>query len=125
VKPDAQQIAIAEACGWSEEDARRGFKTRSVVIDGVRGNQICEQMPDYLNDLNAMHEVEKKLIGLLVPPTRTHVFDDYIGNLYRVVNNLKPDAYYHWSDIDHSTVVASAPQRCEAFLRTLNLWKES
>jgi hypothetical protein len=107
---DQQRIAIAEACGWSEEDARRGFKTRSVVIDGVRCNQICGQIPDYLNDLNAMHEAEKVIRN---KPNKRN------GQVY---------SYVYESILSTLTggdpIYATAAQRAEAFLKTLNLWAE-
>ena len=52
-------------------------------------------MPDYLNDLNAMHEAEKVL--------NDHQWDDYICQLGHAMG-------------------ATAAQRAEAFLKTLNLW---
>ena len=47
--PEAQRIAIAEACGWNYIDSKtiypRGIK------DGV-----TLELPNYLNDLNAVHD---------------------------------------------------------------------
>lgn len=41
--PEAQRIAIAEACGWQ-------------LLGGMWHHPIGGFIPDYLNDLNAMHE---------------------------------------------------------------------
>lgn len=90
-----QRIAIAEACGWESSAPDWG---------GERHN--C---PDYLNDLNAMHEAEKVL-------TRPQ-FEDYICELSFLTSNNKTSSPYKW------TVVATAAQRAEAFLKTLNLWQ--
>src|SRR5688572_3402540 len=54
---DEQRIAIAEACGWIK------FFEPSDRDEGVgkwlwhKGKQNLKQPPDYLNDLNSMHEV--------------------------------------------------------------------
>ena len=56
-----------------------------------------------LSDLNAMHEAEK-----MIQKNADHVFD-YMDNLEQVT-----------SFVPH---FATAAQRAEAFLRTLNLWK--
>jgi len=55
---------------------------------------------DYCNDLNAMHEAEKLLTY--------KQFEDYLMELLGVI---------------HEPILASARQRAEAFLRTLDKWK--
>ena len=65
-------------------------------------NDWTKDIPDYLNDLNAMHEAEKALVehpGL------------YWFALAKVVGGSLKDV-----------ACATASQRAEAFLRTLNLW---
>lgn len=69
-------------------------------------------LPDFCNDLNAMHEAEKLL--------RAEDGDDieYRDALIRAMSNpygCHPEAW-----IWHAT----ARQRAEAFLRTLNKWKD-
>jgi hypothetical protein len=101
---EAQRIAIAEACGWkiSAKTNRSPSDSRySAVNDRFFG------LPDYLNDLNAMHEAEK-------------TFDDceirwgaYKSQLFVL---LEPHRHY---------LHATAAQRAEAFLKTLNLWKDT
>jgi len=67
------------------------------------------QPANYFADLNAMHEAEKVL-------TEDSQWDDYDFWLCR---NAKPGELPF-----KSATHASAAQRAEAFLRTLNLWKE-
>lgn len=69
--PDEQRIAIAEACGWTkihfyEDNAGPGFWSGDPppklnayweVID-----QRSDRLPDYLNDLNAVHKAWLTLI---------------------------------------------------------------
>lgn len=101
--PEAQRIAIAEACGWR----RTMYQSPSQIPAGVpfwvqNGKFVQDQdLPDYINDLNAMHEAEGAL--------KFKQQSDYCIQL----QNLED---YYWS--------ATAAKRAEAFLRTLGLWKE-
>ncbi len=105
--PEQQRIDIHEALGWTK------------VIEGPnhyawkRGDEFhyVASTPDYHNDLNAMHEAEKLLTDLQ--------WDTYTQHLLQLMPYLsgQPDRL---SDPAHST----AAQRAEAFLRTLNLWKD-
>ncbi len=112
MNPESQRIAIAEACGakWQEDNFRNRMlvdvgKDRVLFIDVHGGFDIG--LPDYLNDLNAMHEAEKVL--------DSEQCSLYFRTLFDVVgNSLKPMNMVH----------ATATQRAEAFLRTLGLWKE-
>lgn len=74
-----------------------------------------DPLPDYLNDLNAMHEAESQF-------ETTGQALEFIAQLKGVIlrhAGLRPDGHCgHWR-ITHAT----AAQRAEAFLRTLNLWK--
>ena len=69
------------------------------------------ELPDYLNDLNAMRDAELKLV----------VGDD---------NTLWPEFTYNLGVVMGcpisfaSLIHASAPQRAEAILKTLNIWTE-
>ena len=84
-------VAIAEACGWEEGVERY-----------VQNLPLMKAPPDYCTDLNAMHEAEEMLTGVL--------WRDYFERLQR-----------HGKA---SGIRASARQRAEAFLRTLGKWEE-
>jgi len=92
------QIAIAEACGWKLHP-----KNDYIVIPPNSPNSVQPRhtLPDYLNDLNAMHEAEKSLLET----------EDWI--CYH--DELRDMIFPVWH--------ATARQRAEAFLKTLNLWK--
>ena len=94
--PEQQRIAIAEACGkwhsgWPHEYMNQADRLRHI--------------PNYLNDLNAMHDAEKAMNN-----------NDW------------------WKFVEHLTnicgggtalgISATASQRAEAFLRTIGKWKE-
>ena len=108
--PEAQRIAIAKACGFKDirrEVAERLFGNMDWFGTPLQGTEFEErvQLPRYLKDLNAMHEAEK----VLTPKQRCDYMDF-----------LDPQEQNGW-DVCHAT----ASQRAEAFLRTLNLWKEA
>lgn len=109
MKPEEQRIAIAKACGWQHLPAGTygpedcwfryeptGERVRSTV-----------NLPDYLNDLNAVHEAEKVLPDIQL----------YIRFLYLTVLE-DPE------NVANEVATTTAAQRAEAFLRTLNLWTE-
>jgi len=122
MKPEAQQIAIAKACGWTEilrpcDDAYHYLPTDTLGfvmgrVCGIRPRGIhienAAPLPNYLNDLNAMHEAEKVLI-------RPNLYAKggwgmYLGYLSKVTDEQHP-------------IDATAAQRAEAFLRTIGKWE--
>ena len=96
--PEEQRIAMAEACGWNYIDSKtiypRGIK------DGV-----TLELPDYLNDLNAMHDAENTVIK----PQRLW---------YQYCLRLEGRSF-------DESIGATASQRAEAFLRTIGKWEET
>jgi hypothetical protein len=115
MKPEEQRIAIAEACGWTpigrpeQYDPPIGFPAGALT---VAGNQ--QLLPDYLNDINAMREAENKLSK-----------DHRKQLVYVLLRVVIADLDRYTPEIDKFRVIyfATAAQRAEAFLRTLNLWK--
>ncbi len=88
-------IKIAEACGMTVRFDGSWFRN---------SNQGCEDgsvVPSYCSDLNAMHEAERAK-GL-------HTTE--LSIIYKT-----------WLDRLSCPHFATARQRAEAFLRTLNLW---
>lgn len=125
MKPEAQRIAIAEACGWKIKFEVGFNKPHVVKPDGeeifypnsynesysnVWQALYFKQIPDYITDLNAIHEAEKVLTE--------DQQDAYLDALYEVCN---PDSMYR---DDWRMCNATAAQRAEAFLRTVGKWKE-
>jgi len=109
---DEMRIAIAEYCGWKHTLATQQFP---IVRHGMRlpntfGPDIeafwhpniegvYASPPDYLNDLNAMHEAEKTL-----KPKGGLVFHDYTVNLLEITTKERTHTY-----------CATARQRASAF----------
>ena len=106
--PEQQRIAIAEACGWQwksrMKDSIRVWSKPPLMVYYDCG------LPDYLNDLNAMHEVEKTLNATLLNSYRRLL---YLVVLDDQVNTSNEPAW------------ATAAQRAEAFLRATGKWVES
>lgn len=142
MKTEQQQIAIAEACGWTFTKQPRSNMMSQIPawhLTSPTGEMQCGKdvwfdthygkesvyrafqgdlvdylndcgVPDYLNDLNAMHEAEKRL--------SSHQRYLYIK---RLGFNDGPQARV-WNGGMHG-YDSTAAQRAEAFLKTLNLWK--
>lgn len=118
-----QRIKIAEACGW---------KIQKVKIDEIHvwepGSQLPMRLglnlerviPDYPRDLNAMHEAEK-ILKNDEPYSQRNFYASILGSLTYNDNGRgwQPLSNDDCFPITHAT----AAQRAEAFLKTLNLWK--
>jgi len=104
--PEAQRIAIAEACGYTHV---RIVKCIEGPPDHCIGHHPTQphSIPDYLNDLNAMHEVEKAFGNCEIE------WHKYAAILLRCI-----EPHRH-------AIHATAAQRAEAFLRTIGKWEES
>jgi hypothetical protein len=91
--------AIAEACGWTDIFKHPEFGLMGVKLEthGCRTGIEC-----YTHDLNAMHEAEATLS------------DDQLWRMAREIERNDEQWYFR----------ATASQRAEAFLRTLEKWEE-
>lgn len=110
MSPEAQRIAIAEACGfinvrmWSESCiASMGVNAKGEYWGSLG-------VPDYLNDLNAMREAEKMLTE--------HQWDEYESVL-----RLVCDGCSYYEGAGKELLHAAAAQRAEAFLKTIDKWE--
>ena len=98
---------IAEACGYVDleklwEGYHKWRHPNGHVVFGSKSNKYsC--LPNYCNDLNAMHEAEQQLRD----------FDEWVA-YDKALAEIAEGFTWH----------ATARQRAEAFLRTLNLWEE-
>lgn len=132
--PEDQQIAIAEACGWRRRNPfvnACGGITQEWEKDGslnehhCRGHEIYE-LPDYLNDLNAMHEAEKVLADKTGHLSVGCLIRDYWLQLMQILNpgvKMWENGAFLGSWANAIKVGrATATQRSEAFLKTLGLW---
>lgn len=123
--PEEQRIAIAEACGWKKVRmvaVTEYQRASGITCDclGVPPESGSPGVPDYLNDLNAMHEATACL-DKTINQKDICLRDVFSSELEEIFSRSKTEPEI-WSMFDLLT--ASASQRAEAFLRTLNLWKD-
>lgn len=129
MKPEEQRIAIAEACGWKhhkgEEPTYGGtFKQAGWMSPANRFNRsdwtskTANGLPDYLNDLNAMHEAEKLFDDKSID-TKS-LYWDYLALIAMPEPFPGDDTFLR----DYVMIRATAAQRAEAFLRTIGKWKD-
>ena len=100
---EKQRIKIAEACGWKTASDSPNWTYYRPDARGWNG-----ELPDYLNDLNAMHEAEKVLNA------PTHIQKHAWNNYKALLAEMCKESSFH----------ATAAQRAEAFCETLNLREE-
>jgi hypothetical protein len=108
---EKQRIAIAEAIGWTDVKGTKGvhpkarFKGRGYADDWIA-------LPDYLSDLNAMHDAEKMMTK-----------DQWLWYTVNLLLAAKDGSFV--IDVNMKTMAhATAAQRAEAFLRTIGKWEE-
>jgi len=108
---EQMRIRLAYCAGFKDVEYRHGFDHDYVgYVDGQ-----ATTVPDYLNDLNAVHELEMKLDGVDQSTYEAHLLD--VVTPEDEVDN--EDRNFYWF-----VVHASANQRCEALLKTLGLWED-
>jgi len=102
-------IAIAESLGWTQ--VRR--PDNQMVWCQPRGIfQMETTLPNYHGDLNACAEMERK--GLVTDQE----IEDYLEALNEALEADVPKG-----SPSFTAYFATAPQRCEAYLKTKGLWK--
>lgn len=129
MKPESQRIAIAEAVGIPLKQTLWSYHCHGIDSCGHRSRQACFEdaatyitasikpvsyevdapLPDYCNNLNACHEMEKTLTD-----------EEYWGTRHKkgfvdLLMDLSPNR----------SQSAPATHRCEAFLKVKDKWVES
>jgi len=120
--PQEQRIAIAEACGYTHV---RIVKSLDGPPDHCIGHHPAQphSIPDYLNDLNAMHEVEMVLNATQLVAYVKHLAAIHPTFCVDVLDDRDPDGDWHYEM--SFLITATAAQRAEAFLRTIGKWEAS
>lgn len=127
---EAQRIAIAEACGYRMVEYPYAYPSIEMIKSRVSPEVFSqlltygyEKIPDYLNDLNAMAAAEQFAIfedgaGSIIAS------EEYGRQLIRIVLEVDDEGVPATLSGVATVARSTAAQRAEAFLRTLNLWKE-
>jgi hypothetical protein len=129
MSPEAQRIAIAEVFGLDiiydpagPSDRPDAWQTAYFTPSAAEQRRkrwpfsfVVKIIPDYLNDLNAMHEAEASLTDEQHSAFRKH--------LASVVGERESPSYSTpgWR---RRYVSSTAAQRAEAFLRTIGKWED-
>lgn len=124
--PFRQRIAITEKLGthhveWTN-DGKNVFLTDR---NGREGEFVVDQfsstydvhfihMPDYPNDLNAMHQAEKALTFDELSTYRSLLADSHAG----------PRGSGEWYEGYDCAIHATAAQRAAAFVKTIGKWQD-
>ena len=107
---DQINAVIAEVCGWTNVHPAN----RSGKAPGTDYTSNYEHILNYCADLNAMHDAEQIL---------RRMGPEYARWLLEIVSrDAGPGIFYAAGSFAH--IKATARQRAEAFLRTLNNWEE-
>ena len=113
---EEKRIAIAEICGWQiigrpdQYDPPKGFP--SGVLMTAKNVQ---DVPDYLNDLNAMHDAENEVF-------KRNMQGTWLAAMVEIASG---ETGIHWSDYADCPEMAhtTAAQRGDAFLMTFGILK--
>ena len=117
MNPSEQRIAIAEWCGYTDirmstsRSYDRDYEGGWNDFEGDREGYPRSQLPDYINDLNAMH-------GALETLTSDGLWSYFISNLSTVLNaDGQPETTRLFMLIN-----ASSEERAKALLMTIGKW---
>lgn len=106
-------MAIAKACGLDVESENPALA--DIYWEQGSGRSIPKLIPDYVNDLNEIHEAEKSLQG-------EHDLTWYLQKLSQV--RFRQGESGTIACMLDRLAFATARQRAEAFLRVKGLWRE-
>ena len=107
-----QRIEIAKVCGWKFDTHKDSDGEYSFPVGAS-----WYVIPDYTDDLNAMHEAEKMLYGNPNLPKKY---------TQQIKNAIRREAGVTKAQMDFDVcITATASQRAEAFLRTIGKWTET
>lgn len=121
--PIKQRIAIAEACGWRIYESNG--MTYYEMPGGIVWNYVLlvGQLPNYLNDLNAMHEALKALNDDQIMAYQSFLLG--VANGHEDETALRkyldggPNEWHGWAAQE-----PEAKHKAEAFLKTIGKWEE-
>ena len=112
MKPEEQQILLAQWAGWRAEDRERGDGMMIEQWVSPEGDRCCN--PPDTSSLDVLHEMEKKLT-----PHQRRNYPQSLAQVCRIGEGAE------WTADEDWTIIHTTPaKRREALLRTLGLWKE-
>lgn len=125
---EEMRIAIAEACGWTQQTCANDTRIEWWFPPGCNRDYVRAQEypPDYPNDLNACHEMEKVILTGNDWRVRLERYSNQLMTTMHATDFGRIDVAFKRDAVGrrYFTVHATARQRCEAFLRTIGQWEE-
>lgn len=121
MNPEAQRIAIAEACGWSI--GSDGY----CALPPKDQSELAKRLGWFnpLSDLNAMHEAEKALVGINFKKPNGYTAGMWYSRCLHKVSATFPNSELVGAANGFMWIHATAAQRAEAFLKTIGKWEET
>ena len=108
---EQMRIKIAEACGWTPFEMHGLYLSRWTLWSKGNESKKLHELPDYINDLNAMHEAEKVF-------TTAEQQNKYQAEIAEIAWGCEEMGH---RQVVFNQLTATARQRAEAFIRTLGL----
>lgn len=111
MSPEEKRVAVAELCGWVPVDCSCGCGAIAWRKDDLFASD-SDDLPNYLNDLNACYYMEETL--------REPLWSDYVANMWDFLG-LKRSSKFWTSEnlmLFASCIHANEQVRVDAFLIT-------
>lgn len=115
MKAEEIRILMAELDGWTFSKIEGEFRFIAYAPDGdVSHHNFGDVsfLPDYLNDLNAVHRVELKLDNKVCVPLTSSKYLDILADVVGTTG----------IGVQQELVMAESFQRIEALLKTFGKW---
>jgi len=116
--PEQKRIAIAEAFGWrwfNKNEINSAALLKFGYWRSADNKQSLDDPPDYLNDLNAMHEAEKAL----TPEQELDYVEELKGLIMQDAYDHEPRYFKSNLSSGDSIYRCTSSQRADAFLKTI------
>ena len=113
-----QRIAIAQACGWIKSNRGTAYchpDNWAMAKNGAESVwKIADELPDYLGNLNAMHNAEE-----ILDSQQINRYGEFLMCAYTGFHDVWTITAYRRS------VHATAEHRAKAFLQALGLYESN
>jgi len=114
-----QKVTIALACGYKNVGSTGFANPNWKSWEEPTGKRVAS-LPDYPNDLNAMHEAEK---AITMHPDFEYKYGETLARA-TIGKEFEDEGFAPNGWGYFSVLRATAAQRAEAFLKTLGLWED-
>lgn len=127
MKPEEMRVEIAKVRGWRcEKRVPFDLRPNAILCWIPPGGEEwqTQELPDYLNNLNECHQLMQWAGGNLMDADQWEEFGKNLLKLHPSSTLLDTNGKLDFYDVATFVSDLTSHQICEAFLKTLNLWKE-